>query len=72
MRVIFNIIFTKQNAINILYYPTIKKRYGNIALIEEVNRKKVSVIDNDELVLKRSKPLKSNIHNIRKILGITE
>ena len=26
-----------QNAINILYYPTIKKRYGNIALIEEVN-----------------------------------
>lgn len=32
-------IFEKemQNAINILYYPTIKKRYGNIALIEEVN-----------------------------------
>ena len=38
-------------------------------LIEEINRKKVNHIDNDELVLKRSKPLKSNIHNIRKILN---
>ena len=46
--------------------------FGNQWKIEEINRKKVSVIDNDELVLKRSKPLKSNIHNIRKILGITE
>lgn len=41
-------------------------------LIEEVNRNKVSVIDNKELILKRSKPLKSNIHNIRKILGIID
>lgn len=39
--------------------------------IEEINRKKFSnESSNDDLVLKRTKPLKSNIHNIRKILGL--
>ena len=39
--------------------------------IEEINRKKYSnEASNDDLVLKRTKPLKSNIHNIRKILGL--
>lgn len=39
--------------------------------IEEINRINDNSIDNKELVLKRSKPLKSNIHNIRSILGIS-
>lgn len=39
--------------------------------IEEINRINDNSIDDKELVLKRSKPLKSSIHNIRSILGIS-
>jgi hypothetical protein len=37
--------------------------------IEEINRTNTNFSNDNELVLKRSKPLKSNIHNIRTILG---
>ena len=38
--------------------------------IEETNRNNILSSTSNELLLKRTKPLKSTIHNIRKILGL--